>query len=85
MPALLYSNMAEPAKKKNKIKNFEDVGRSRVNKSQLLTSITPMSQRRKKKRDINEITYFNYNKKSYYVSNYTKPKNYYQSQQFPYR
>lgn len=47
-------------------------------KNQTLASdsnITNISKKKKKKYNANKIMYFNYNKKNYYINNYTKLKN----------
>ena len=36
---------------------------------------TNVLKKKKKRRDVNEIIYFNCNKKGHFISNYTKPKN----------
>ena len=81
--ALSYDNIAKLLKKsdkKDKKKRFRGQRRKNTEerkKQTLATSIntTNVSKKKKKKCDINEITYFNCNKKDYFVSNYTEPKN----------
>lgn len=38
-------------------------------------SVNTINILKKKKRDVSEITYFNYNKKDYYANNCTKLRN----------
>ena len=81
--APLRDNMAKSSKKddrKDKNKRFQDQKwkHTEERKEQTLpTSInnTYVSKKKKKKRDISKITYFNYNKISHFASNYTELKN----------
>ena len=78
--ALLRTNTAEllkPAKKKDKQKRLRR--RQKHNKKQKKTPIiddNAINVTKKRKRDINKVIYFNYNKKSHFATTYTKsPKN----------
>ena len=81
--ALLHDNMAELPKKNNKNdkkKSFRNQKQKYTREWQeqtLATSIntTNVLKKKKKRRDISEIMYLNYNKKSYFANNCTKSKN----------
>ena len=74
-------NIAESPKKNNrkdKKKRFQSQKREHTGEQKektLATSINTIDASKKKKRDVSEIIYFNYNKKGYFASNYTKSKN----------
>lgn len=71
-----YSNIIEPAKEKNKQKNFKyQQEHTRKLKEILVADDNTINVIKKKKHNINKIMYFNCNKKSHYTNNYTKPKN----------
>ena len=73
----LRDNTAEPAKKENKQNRFKcQQERTRELKETPATGINTIdTAKKKKKRDTSKVTNFNYDKKSHYASNCTKPKN----------
>ena len=81
--ALSRDNTAESPKKdnrKDKKKRFRGQRREHIGERKKQTSATNINttnilKKKKKRRDISKITYFNYDKKGHFVSNYTKPKN----------
>ena len=82
---LLHDNTVELGKKKDKKNKKKTLGehKQEQNKPILTIGINITNILKKKKRcHINKIMCFNCNKKSYYDSNYTKPKNKYRFQQF---
>ena len=54
----------EKIKRKSFKAKSRNILKSRKSKFQLLASILPISSKKEKKHDINEIIYFNYNKKA---------------------
>ena len=81
--ALLYDDATEWSKKdnrKDKKKRFQGQRREHIGEwkeQTLVTNIntTNVSKKKKKRRDISEITYFNCDKKSHFASNCIEPKN----------
>ena len=81
--ALLRNNMAELPKKdnrKNKKKRSQGQKRKLTGKwkeqtSATIVNTTNVSKKKKKRRDVCEITCFNYDKKGHFASNYIEPKN----------
>ena len=77
--ALLRDNAAEPAKKKDKKdkkKMLWNCRREQNKQTPATGDNTKAPKKKKKKRDPSKVTYFNCDKKDYYVSNRTKsPKN----------
>ena len=73
----LHDKLAEPAKKENKQKKFKrQWERTREPKeTPAIDNNTVDAAKKKKKRDTSKVTCFNCNKKGYYASNCTKPKN----------
>ena len=47
----------------------------KIKKTLATSNNTVNANKKKKKCDTSKITYFNYNIKSYYISDYTEPKN----------
>ena len=75
--------MAEPPKqdkkdKKNrrdKKRKFQEKKESKKTPATNNNAINAFKKDLKKRRNINKVTCFNYNKKSHYASDYTKPPN----------
>ena len=66
--------------KKDKKKRFrgqrrEHTGERKEQTPATNVHITDISEKKKERRDVSEITYFNCDKKGYFVSNCTKPEN----------
>ena len=75
-PASSRDNAAEPAKKKerkDKKKKLRNRRRERNKQTPATGDNIEDPKKNKKKRDPSKVTYFNYNKKNYYVNDCTKP------------
>ena len=78
-----HDNMTELLKKidkKDKKKRFQSQKQKHTGewKKQILAisiKTINISKKKKKKCDVSEIMYFNYNKKGHFATDYTKPKN----------